>query len=91
MMFKQSLGILPFSINELFLRNNDLHTHNTRQSNNLHVSRGKGEIMYKTFSFHGIHIWNHISMHITIDVSCQCFKKIAKKYIQNNDIVYRIR
>lgn len=91
MMFKQSLGILPHSINELFIKNNSLHTHNTRQNDNLHVSMGKGEIMYRTFSYHAIHIWNNISTHTTTDVSYPCFKKIAKKYIQNNDIVYRIR
>lgn len=91
MMFKHSLDILPQPMNDLFLKNDHIHNHDTRQRDNLRLVIGKGEIMYKTFSFHGIHIRNHLNMHISIDVSYPCYKKLSKKYIQNNDIVYRIR
>ena len=43
------------------------------------------EAIYKTFSFYGVHIWNHISSNIQTDVSYTSFKCIVKTYIQNNN------
>ena len=90
LMFKQNIGILPPPIDRLFITNNSQHNYHTRQSSNLHTQIGKSELVYKLFSFHGIHIWNHISKKIPTDVSYVCFKKLSKNYIQNNNIPYRI-
>ena len=49
--------------------------------NDLHVDIGLKEGVYKLFSFHGIHIWNHISKKISIDVSYACFKNLSKNFI----------
>ena len=53
---------------------------------NLHTPVGRTEAIYKTFSFYGVHMWNHISSTIQIDVSYTSFKCIVKTYIQNNNI-----
>ena len=90
-MFKYATNQLPQPISELFQRNDTIHAHNTRQRENLHLLIGRGEIIYKSFSFHAIHIWNHMSMHISIEVSYPCYKKLSKRYLQNNNIIYRIR
>ena len=57
----------------------------------MQVNAGRIEIVYELFSFHGVHIWNHVSQKITIDVSYACFKHLTKTYLQNNDILYRAR
>ena len=75
MMHKQSVGLLPCSLNDIFTKNKGVHNHNTRQRDNLHLPIGRGEAIYKTFSFHGIQIWNYMSAHVPIDVSYACFKK----------------
>ena len=61
-MFKYDKGVLPQPINNLFAVNNERHK-NTRN----------GEIVYKLVSFHGVHIWNHIS------------KKFQLMYHNNNN------
>ena len=88
-MYKHYINIVPQPIHSLFSRNDELHNHSTRQSNHLHLPIGKREGIYTTFSFHGIRIWNYMTMHIPTDVPYVCFKRSLKKHIQNNDIIYR--
>ena len=68
-----------------------LQLFNTRRNDNLHTPVGRTEAIYETFSFYGVHIWNHISSNIQIDVSYTSFKCIVKTYIQNNNItIFRL-
>ena len=63
-MFKNHLNMLPTPLSDLFIINNTRHAHFTRQHNNLHIDIGRKENVYRLFSFHGTHIWNHISKKI---------------------------
>ena len=49
-----------------------------RQTHDLQINAGRGEIVYKLFSFHGAHIWNYITRKIPVDVSYACFKNLTK-------------
>ena len=82
--------MLPTPLSDLFIVNNTRHAHFTRQHNDLHIDIGRKENVYRLFSFHGTHIWNHISKKISIDVSYACFKNLSKMYIQANNIPYRL-
>ena len=59
-MFKYDKGGLPHPINNLFALNNERHNYNTRHNHDLQINTGNGEIVYKLFSFYGVHIWNQI-------------------------------
>ena len=90
LMFKQHLHILPSPLNDLFAVNDTHHNYYTRQHKDVHTNIGLKENIYRLFSFHGVHIWNHISKKISTDVSYACFKKLSKNYLRNNNIPYRI-
>ena len=90
-MFKYNRGILHQPITDLFVLNKERHNYNTRQTDDLQINAGGSEIIYKLISFHGVHIWYHISQQIQIDVSYACFKQLTKTYLQNNYILYRAR
>ena len=90
LMFKCHHNILTSPLNDLFTVNNTQHNHYTRQHADLHVNTGLRENVYSLFSFHGIHIWNHISKKNPINVSYACYKNLYKNYIKNNNIIYRI-
>ena len=90
LIFKYSLGLVHMPIKTLFAKNNQFHNYNTTQSGSLHSSLGRGEAIYRTFSFHGINIWNYLSKHIPINVSYACFKKTTKCYLIENDFQYRL-
>ena len=87
-MFKYSKDLVPLPIVELFTRNYEFHNHFTRQSQSLHTAVGRNKAIYKTFTFHGIRIWNYISTKISVDVSFASFKHSSKLFIKNNPIPY---
>ena len=80
-MFKFHTGVLPDPVSNLFVLNNQRHNYNTRQNNDLQTNLGRGEHVYKLFSFHGVQIWNQLSKKIQIDVSYACFKNLSRKYL----------
>ena len=92
LMFKQHIGITPLPAINLLIKNTTQHAYYTRQLNNLQTPIGNNEKVYNLFSFHGIHIWNHISRKITTDVSYAFYKNLSKRniYIQGNTIPYQI-
>ena len=90
-MFKYHKGMLLDPINNLFSLNSNRHNYRTRQTNDLQINTGRGENVYKLFSFHGVRIWNHIFKKNQIDVSYACFKNLSKKFLQNNEIPLRLR
>ena len=55
-MFKNEIGLVPKPISQLFTRNSDYHDYNTRHGSSLHLLVGRGEAIYRSFSFHGINI-----------------------------------
>ena len=69
LMFKNSKEMVPIAIRMLFARNDQYHNYNTRQSRSLQPSVGKGEAIYRPFSFHGVNIWNYLSKHLPTKVS----------------------
>ena len=70
-----------------FDRNDQYHNYNTRQSRSLHPSVGRGEAIYRSFSFHGVNIWNYLSTHIPTNLSYNRFNKLNKSYLPNNNII----
>ena len=74
----------------LFAGNDQYHNYNTRQSRLLHPSVGIGEVIYRSFSFDGVNIWNYLSKHIPVNVTYTRFNKLTKAYLLNNNIAYRL-
>ena len=78
-MFKNSLNMVPHPIGLLVTKKFHIYNCKTRQNRSLHQLIGKGEAIYKTFSFHAIQIWNHMSVNIKIEMfSCSIKKYIFK-------------
>ena len=81
-MFKNYFNILPTPLSDLFIVNNTRYEFFTRQHNDLYVDIGLKEGVYKLFSFHGIHIWNHISKINHRPIICLLQEFIQKLYIK---------
>ena len=67
------------------------HNYNTRQTHDLQINAGRGEMLYKFFLAIMGYIYRIIFKKNPIDVSYACFKNLTKTYLQTNDILYRIR
>ena len=74
----------------LFTNNDQYHNYNTRQSRSLHPLVGRGEAIYRSFSFHGVIIWNYLIKHVPANVTYTRFNKLTKSYLLNNNITYRL-
>ena len=89
-MYKYNQNLLPrlAIFNIMFVKNKDIHEYNTRQSDNLHVTRGKF-VSYKTVRHTGIHIWNNISSNVMpSNNSLSTFKHNLRKYLLHNVVLY---
>ena len=85
MMFKYANNMLPKVMNELYLRrNSDVHSHNTRRSEHLHIPNGTHT---KNFVYRSVLIWNEL-VHIKVETNLTLtkFKKILKLYLLHNEL-----
>ena len=84
LMFKYSNGLLPVIINNLYVKNKDIHSHNTRSKNRLRAPTGS---MY--FTNTSAHLWNVLVTKIDVQVPLSKFKLILKCFLLNNTVNLR--
>ena len=80
-MFKVTYELIPKPIDQLFSKNKDIHSHNTRNKDLLRVSTGT-----KNYIFLSSGIWNAIVCNININVTLPHFKYIVKIYLLHNTL-----
>ena len=85
-MYKNSADLLPTAISSLFVRNYVYHDHYTRVSSLLHVSVGHTGLIYKTFRFSAIKIWNYVEANVPINISFTSFKNAIKCHLLGNNV-----
>ena len=82
-MFKVEYELLPKSVIQMFSKNRDVHSHDTRKKNLLRVTTGT-----KNFTYLSARIWNAIVSKININLSLSQFKYKLKIYLLHNTLVY---
>ena len=77
-MFKCSNNMLPNVISNLYIKNNEIHSHFTRNSNLLRIPKGT-----PNFTTISARVWNEIVTKIIMDqhVSISKFKTMLKSYL----------
>ena len=85
-MYKMFHGLHPIGISAMYSQNCDVHSHDTRKKNNLHVAIGHSDLYAKSFYCTSIIIWNNIMNKINIAVSFPKFKKLLKSYLHCNTL-----
>ena len=80
-MFKATYDLLPKSITQLFSKNKDIHSYNTRSKDLLRVFIGT-----KNFTYFSPRIWNALVNNININVTLTQFKSILKMYLLHNSL-----
>ena len=77
-MFKCSNSMLPNVISNLYIKNNEIHSHFTRNSNLLRIPKGT-----PNFTTISARVWNEIVTKIIMDqhVSISKFKTMLKSYL----------
>ena len=77
-MFKCSNNMLPNVISNLYIKNNEIHSHFTRNNNLLRIPKGT-----PNFTTISARVWNEIVTKIIMDqhVSISKFKTMLKSYL----------
>ena len=66
MMYKHVNGLLPEVMNKLYVTNNQIHNHFTRQHHLFHTSKGHTNVYAKSFSNISPRIWNALQTKINV-------------------------
>ena len=80
-MFKVHQNLVPFIFSQLFTYNSTIHSHYTRQSDQLHVPIAKTNYMMRSISIKGVRIWNKLNSKINYNCSFLCYKSRLKQYL----------
>ena len=86
LMYRYSNGSLPPMFNEMFLSNDQVHSHITRHCQKIHIPLCRTAMMQRTFRYKGAIVWNYISIHVSHNYSIITFKHYLKQFVLNNDI-----
>ena len=90
MMYKLLNGFLPNIMSEIYLVNNELHDHFTRQSHFLQPRKGNNHVYTQSFNHIGPRIWNSLQKKVNVFVPLVKFKitsKFFSKIIFSNLII----
>ena len=85
-MYKHVNGLLPDVMNKLYVTNNQIHNHFTRQHQLFYTSKGRTNVDAKSFSNISPRIWNALQTKIYVKVSISTFKNITKIFFLENKL-----
>ena len=89
LMYKYARGMLPSVFNDMFIRNYEIHSYNTRQSTKIHVPKVKTAAYHNSFKYKGTLLWNFISDKINCNCSLAAYKHQLKLYLLKNNIIVK--
>ena len=79
-LYKVVNTVVPSAISSMFVFNCDVHDHDTRQANNIHVDPVHCDIRIKCIRYQATTLYN-FSDGLNYDVSYQCFKYLIKNFL----------
>ena len=74
----------------MFTRNNDIHSHDTRQKLHLHVPLPKTNLVKMSVCYTGVTGWNYCTTFIDTYCSLDVYKKILKMYLHKHQWKCRV-
>jgi len=74
-MYKYTHHMMPENLNDLFQKNSNIHTHNTRGASNLRTPKINSSLAEKFITFAGAKIWNNMQGKIDINTKISTFKQ----------------
>ena len=77
---------LPLTICIMYIKNSDVHNHNTSHKNYLHVSMAHSDLYAKSFYCSSTLIWNEIMNKIEVSISFPQFKIVLNQYLLVNNL-----
>ena len=83
-MYDLQNGTLPNALVQMFRKNNQIHSYNTRQATALHIPRVRTAFALNTLAFTGPKFWNSLPVDVTRSVNVSVFKRKLKLLLLSN-------
>ena len=86
--FKYNDNSLPEIFREFYNRNSSIHSHYTRQANQLHPPNSKYTLTHKAVRFFGVKTYNFFESRIRMNCTYCTYKRNLKHFLINNGIPF---
>ena len=81
LMYEYMRGDAPSSLHDFFQTNSDVHSHDTRFSNHIHVPYGRLDIRRFSFKISGGNLWNSLPDMLKKSNTIHLFKRNFRNYL----------
>ena len=78
-MYKVDQGLLPDQFSSNFTLSSNIHDHNARAKDNIHIYSHRTKVKAQNISMYCAKVWNAIPICITRSISISQFKSCLKK------------
>ena len=86
-MYRVHHKVAPIPLNELFIRNSEIHSHNTRSQNKLRVPNFKLDVLKYSVRVVGVYVWNFINDNVDCYCSLTAYRYSLRQFIMGNEAV----
>ena len=88
-LFKYNIGLLMYKYHhsmlppvlDMFVKNCQVHSYNTRQSDHLHVPKCRTELSKMSFKYQAVKVWNHIYHSVDVNIGIGTFNRHLKSHL----------
>ena len=88
-LFKYNIGLLMYKfyhsmlppVLDMFVKNYQIHSNNTRQSDRLHVPQCRTELGKMSFKYQAVMVWNHLYQSVDVSIGIGTFKRHVKSHL----------
>ena len=86
-MYRVHHKVAPILLTELFIRNSEIHSHNTRSQNKLRVPNFKLDVLKYSVRVVGVYFWNFINDNVDCYCSLTAYRYSLRQFIMGNEAV----
>ena len=86
-MYRVHHKVAPIPLNELFVRNSEIHSHYTRSQNKFHVPNFRLDVLKHSPRVIGVYVWNFVNQNVDSDCSLISFKLSLKRFLMGNEAI----
>ena len=84
-MYRVHHKIAPTPLTELFIRNSEIHSHNTRSQNNFRVPNFKLDVLKYSPRVIGVYVWNFVNQNVDCVCSLTSYRLSLRQFILGNE------
>ena len=86
-MYRVHHKIAPIPLIELFVRNSEIHSHNTRSQDKLRLPNFKLDVLKNSLRVIGVYVWNFINENVDCNCSLMSYRFTLRQFILGNEAI----